>query len=394
MPTLLAICLVLALASMLLTAVTHVAVRTRLSSSRTPKTPSTPPLSVLKPLKGVDDDLYDNLASLAAQDYPDFELVLGCEDPSDAALLVARRLQREFPHVAIRIVAGAAQRGHNPKVNNLHMLSRAATHDWLLVSDASVRARPDYLRSMVSELADGVGLVSSMLVGSGELNLGARLDNLQMNSFVARGVCGAQMLASHPCVVGKSMLFRRSVLERLGGFALVENVLAEDYVMGQRFRDAGLGVVLSSHTLPSVCSKKSLSEFCARQVRWSQMRRHLAPLMYWGELLQSPTPWLLASFALVAGGAAAGNAGSLAVLLVAALSLRLLSDARLVRALRGEPLSPRDYFALVLKDVCFLWIWLRGGLERQVCWRGVSLRIGPGSVLSANVDEEQALEGA
>jgi ceramide glucosyltransferase len=378
MQTLLAISLVLAAASLVLTCATHVAVTIRLR--RCPRAHGDlPAISVLKPLKGVDDDLFENLVSLASQDYPHFELLLGCEDPADPALAVARRLQRQFPDVTIRILAGADARGCNPKVNNLRMLARCAAHDWLLVSDASVRARPDYLQAMASELLPGVGLVSSVLVGSGEQNWGARLDNLQMNSFVVRGVCGAEVLASHACVVGKSMLFQNSELARLGGFELVENILAEDYVLGQRFRDAGLGVVLSSHLLCSVSSRRSLADFCARQVRWSQMRRQLAPMMYLAEPLQSPIPWLLLALSCVAGGSAARSGWVVA--LTAGLLLRLVSDGCLMRALRGTRLALRDYLGIIVKDMLYLGIWAYGGLKRHVSWRGTAMRIGPGSAL-------------
>lgn len=379
MQTLLIVSLLLGLASSLLTLVTHAAVSR--VCRRKAKARDTPGISVLKPLKGLDDELYENLASLARQDYPEFELLLGCEDPRDPALLTAFRLKREFPEVRIQVVAGAGATALNPKVNNLRMLSGHARHDCLLISDANVRARPDYLRAMAAELGPSVGLVSSVLVGEGEQTWGARLDNLHMNSFVVRAVCGAATLTTRPCVVGKSMLFRRRDLESLGGFALVDHVLAEDYVLGERFAAAGFQVALSSHSLSAVNGRRSIAEFCARHVRWSQMRRQLSPVIYLVEPLQSPLPWLLAALALLATGAAPDSYAWLGPLLVFGVVLRLWSDAHIARQLRGTRLSPRDYLAIVLKDTLCVGIWLVGAFKRTVTWRGTSLRIGPGSRL-------------
>ena len=136
-----------------------------------------PPISVLKPLKGDEDELYENLRALAGQRYPEFEILCGAEDPADPALGVVRRLAAEMPAVPIRIVCGGAPIGLNPKVNNLAQLLPVARHELVLISDANVRPPPDYLAGLADQIAGpGVGLVHSPLVGVHERSVAQLLN--------------------------------------------------------------------------------------------------------------------------------------------------------------------------------------------------------------------------
>lgn len=340
---------------------------------------SLPAVSILKPLKGLDDELYENLAAIARLDYPRFEIIFGAADEKDPALEVARRVQREHPHVAIRVVHGEASHGANPKVVNLENLVRHARHEWLLISDSNVRPSADYLCAMARELiVPKTGLVHSTLTGVGEKSFGALLENLHLNTFVAAAVAGPGVLAGLPCVVGKSMLLSRQALAAAGGFEAVRDVLAEDYILGARIRAAGHRVAQSAHVLPTISVRRSVRDFWNRHVRWGQMRRRIAPSAYIAETLLNPLPLL----ALAAASALSAGESELGQMALGGAIVKLGADLALVRRLRASPLRLSHLVALPMKDLIAFAVWWVAAFKRTVRWRGHARSIGPGSLLA------------
>ena len=343
------------------------ATRPRPASTRPP-----PPVSVLKPLSGADDGLYTNLKSFFEQDHPDFELLFGVTDPSDPALAVVARLQREFPHVPSKTVVHAGSSALNPKVRNLLGIEPHARHDLVLISDSNVRAPAHYVRELASlHESERAGIVTNLFAGRGEQSLGAALENVQLNGFCAAG-SALPTLNGDAAIIGKSTLFSRSALNRLGGLTRLSCVLAEDFILGKMFEHAGERIVIAPTVLDNPNRRLSLRAAFARHLRWSMLRWRLRPIAALLEPVTSPLVMLPCAWSLI---------GPLALLWIALLlTIRDLGGWVLLRG------WGRAWIPLLLgpvRELAAPLAWLLGAFKRHVTWRGQRLRLSAGTLLYA-----------
>ena len=220
-----------------------------------------------------------------------------------------------------------------------------------------------------------VAIVSNVVSARGERTLGSALDNLHFGTFIAGAVCCAEAIARHPCVIGKSMMLRRPALAAIGGWQAVGGVLGEDYLLGVGLSRAGYRVALSPHVIDTINGDSTLRDFLARHTRWNQMRRWIAPGLFLLEPLTVPTPWIAALCVI-------DPAASTLSLAALGMALRSLSDALVLRRLRGCWPAPRLLALAPLKDAAALGMWTAAWLTRTVCWRGNRFRIHRGSALT------------
>lgn len=329
----------------------------------------TPPVSIYKPLKGCDEDLEANLRTFFQLDYPVYQLIFGVAEHDDPAIPIVRRLMSEFPDRDATLVVGNPAFGLNPKVENLAAMERDRRHDVILISDSNVRARPEYLRETVCHLADPrVGLVTNLFAGTDERQLGAILENLQLNGFIAGGVAMASVVGA-TCVVGKSMLLPSRVLDEIGGLASVRNLLAEDQVIGVKVRKAGYQIRLSHHVLENVNQNRNLGWFLNRHSRWYKIRARMAP----GPFLLEPAA-NLGTVGLV--WALSGDTGIAWGGLLVLGGLGMIRDAIQSKRLRGTFPRWRHLILSPVKDLFLLPIWFDALVNRRVNWRGNRLIIG------------------
>jgi ceramide glucosyltransferase len=333
-------------------------------------------ISILKPLCGVDDDLPHNLASFARLDHPRYEVLLGVRSAGDPAYRVACEAAAAWPGL-MRVVLQRGEPGLNPKVNQLITLARCARHDVLVVSDSNVAAHASYLQEVAGYLDDPrVGLVTHPIAGCGERTLGAFMDNAHLSTAIAPGMVAAQQIADFPIVVGKSMALRRADLHALGGFASVKDVLAEDFVIGQRMpRELGKQVVVANRAITAVSRARCLRGFLARYVRWGTIQRtSVGPAAYVALLLLNPLPLVMIALMVEPTEAACA-------MLAAVWAAKALLERTAARALRGSGFALRGWLALPLKDAILLAAWVGGLLRSEVDWRGNRLAVLEGTRL-------------
>lgn len=348
-----------------------------------------PPVSILKPLKGLDDNLFDNLASFCAQDYPEYEIIFSLQDHNDPAFKVARKIRDKYPEKDISVIVERCDLGLNPKVNNLIPAYKASKYELILISDSNVMVDNNYLKAITKHMQDpDVGLVSNMIRGIGGRTIGSILENLHLNSFIAGSVCFLNKFLKMPCVIGKSMLMRKRDLEAISGFKAVKDVLAEDYVIGKRMHGIGKKVVLSNYAVNNVNEYWGIRRFINRHTRWGKLRWRLGGIKYLSELIGNPVfmaslPVLLwepskitISFALLV---------SLLKVLGDSYLGTLIYDTENRRS--GEsPIhpfthSPIHYLLSPIKDIIIGFIWFVPILSNTVVWRGNRYIIGKNSVL-------------
>jgi ceramide glucosyltransferase len=342
-----------------------------------------PPVSILKPLRGLDDNLFDNLASFCIQDYPEYEILFCLQDFNDPAYKVAKKIQDKYPDQNISLVIEKCNAGLNPKINNLIPAYRKSRHSYVLISDSNVMVDRNYLQEITRHIKDPeVGLVSNLIRGVGGRSIGALFENLHLNSFIIGSVSFLDRFLNMPCVIGKSMLMKKDDLEALGGLAAFKDILAEDFIIGREMRRNGKKVVLSNYLVSNVNEYWSIKRFLNRHTRWGKLRWKIGGIKYVSELLANPVfiaalPVLLKpSHETLAYAALVGF-------------VKILGDAVIGRTIEASSAgtdlqrpSPIVYLLAPAKDLLIGLLWFVPLLSSTVVWRGNRYVMGRDSRLS------------
>lgn len=350
----------------------------RFARRRVPVSAEQPPVSVLKPLYGAEPGLHENLLSFVDQDYPAVQIVFGVRGPGDGALPIARRVIAERPARDIALVVNASVSGRNLKVANLVNMLPAARHDILVFADADMRVGRDYLAAVTAPLRDpSIGLVTCLYKGlpneaMPRRGLWSRLGALHINYGFLPGALMGEALATGGGCFGATIALRRSVLDRIGGLAVVRNELADDHRIGAAVRDAGFAVALSPYIVATSVSEPSFKMLWRHELRWARTVRLMAPVGFAGSVVTHAVA--IAALAVPLCGFSLTSLGFLAM----SCTLRWASAVAIARVLR---LPMTGLWLLPLRDLLSFAVFVGSFFGRNVSWRDQLFRIEPNGLI-------------
>lgn len=339
----------------------------RTSAAKPRDSSFSPPVSILKPIRGLDRETYENYASFCRQDYPEYEILFCVTDDADPAVPVIRKIIADFPSRPIRLLIGAPAIGASDKVNKLCRMAREARHEILVVSDSDVRVDANHLRSVTAPFLDPhVGGVTCLYRGATDGSLPADLEAIGNSTDFAPGVLIAWMFGGRHLdfMLGATMATTKTRLAEIGGFETLADYFCDDYELGNRIAASGHRVELSAQPVEIVYPHQTLADTFRHQLRWNLSIRYSRPWGHAGLIFTHGLPWMLLGIALA-------PSVWLAWVFVAGYALLRAEVALSVGARgMGDPLVRRKIWLLPVRDAFAFVVWLLSFFPQRIHWRG------------------------
>jgi ceramide glucosyltransferase len=344
---------------------------------RTKITPQTkrPFVTLLKPLKGLDDNLENNLRTFFELDYPEFEILFGIQSRVDEAIPIVKKLQKEYPGISSKLVVSNYQIGLNPKVNNLANMFPEAGGELILINDSNTLVKKDFLTNLVNEYEsdEKIETVTATIRGIGAMNKISVWENLQLNNFIAPNIFLSSDLADIQIVVGKAILMSRKALLEIGGFYALRNYLAEDFIIGKKVKDLGYKVKNSTTIVDNFNANISFKKFFNRHTRWAKMRKNIDFPHYIMESIANP---IVNSFILAI---LLQNTLGL-VQFLSVVSIKIFVDFLSSRVIKAD-IKWYQFIHVIPKDFAIFFVWMIPFISNKVKWRDNLIKIRKMSVL-------------
>lgn len=240
-----------------------------------------PAVTVLKPVYGLDPEMLDNLRSFCRQDYPEYQIIFGVHDEKDPAIPLIKKVIKEFKKIDISYIVNSKIHGANRKVSNLINIYPAAKHDYLLVADSDMRVPSNYLSNVMPAFSNSeVGAVTCLYAGTAVGKMASSLNAMFINSWFLPSVLISKLIEPIKYCLGATMIVRRDLLEKIGGFKTLSNYLADDYMLGKLVSDLGYKVHLSHFIVENIVEEASLKDLVSHELRWARTLRRVEPIGY------------------------------------------------------------------------------------------------------------------
>ncbi len=340
----------------------------------TPEPPAdfTPPVSVFKPLHGLERDCHELLAAFCRQDYPLYEVLFGVADPDDPVVPVVRRLQQEFPDISIRLLIVDRRYGANKKVDSLDKMHREMRYDFLAISDGDMRVGPDYLRRIMAHFRDPeVGLVTCFYRAEPGGTLASIFEAIGITGEFHPSAMVARMIEGVKFAFGSTMATRKVLLEAIGGFPVMADA-SDDYEIGKRIAQLGKRVVISSYLVNTVLPADSWRTMVQRQFRWTCCTHASRPKGHTGLIFTYGLPFLLLAIVL------APHSAVVWTFVLAWLAARFASAWIANRLVLHDPVLDRYLLLLPMRDLLTFGMWAASFFYRRATWRGEQIRLENG----------------
>lgn len=329
-----------------------------------------PPVTLLKPVCGLEKNLRANLETACLQDYPDYQVIYSVQRADDQAIPLLRELQAEYGAERVTVVIANVEVGLNGKINNLAGALPHARHEILVISDSDVRLRPDFLREIVAPLADpGVGAVSTFFRGRDAGPWYEQMEQLSLNADQFAMALFASATAVVDFCFGASTALRKHMLAEIGGLEGLGDYLVEDNEMGRRIVRAGKRLVVIPHVVETTIDLSSPAQWWQKQTYWDQNTRVAVPAVFVASLLLRIVPISLL-FAAIRGFDSLGL-----TVMAFAWTVRLTAAASVLGIALQDYASLRSLWLVPLKDIVSLAWFVRAFTKSTVVWRGVEMSL-------------------
>jgi ceramide glucosyltransferase len=335
-----------------------------------------PAVSLLKPVHGMEARLKEKIESFYRQDYPEYEILFAAATEDNEALTVVREVSARFPHIPTRVIVTGGPPWLNPPAYSFYKMTELAAHDILVTSDSDVEVQPNYLREIVPPLLQPrVGMLTCVYRGKNAGGFWSGVHAIGMSVEMTAGVVTANLLEGMKFGLGPTIVVRKDALEKIGGYSVLGDFFANDFLIGNLIAQAGYQVVLSGHVIDHVISPLTFRRVWENELRWAKSTRWSRP---WGHLGTSLTFAIPYGLAGLFAAAALQHLGLGIALFCVAIANRLIESWVIGWGVTRDPRARNAPWLYLLRDLLGFFVWCASYLGQRTVWRNIPYKLADG----------------